>query len=244
MKCWIGLLVAVVAACGDDGGPMMVTPDSTPTPDADPFIPCPAVTPPYAMGSHVFYLSFEGVTLTKGSCDDSRTNCTELVAQSSTVVPRFLDAASDRDTRITEIANEVQTALAQFSIDVVRARPASGDYWMASVGGASMDVTGVAGVSSGVKTTCMSSNKNSISLVFDRGATVTNREYADLISTTFGQLLGLVGTSLSGDCMCNTGSCTHTAACTWGTSVSTQLNTCSRQVQNEQALLRAALGCR
>jgi hypothetical protein len=240
----IGLLVAVVAACGDDGGNHMVTPDSPAMPDADTFVPCPAQSPPLAMGTHVFYLSFEGVTLTKGTCDDSRTSCTELVAQTSTIVPAFLQAASDRDTRITAIANEVQAVLAPFSVDVVRVRPASGDYWMASIGGTSMAVTGVSGVSAGVKTTCASVNKNSISLVFDRGAAVTDREYADLISTTFGQLLGLVATNLSGDCMCNAGSCTHTAACTWGTSVSTQLNTCSRQVQNEQALLRVALGCR
>lgn len=237
MKRSLGLLVAVVAGCGDDGGNHMVTPDSPVMPDADPFVPCPAPSTPLAMGTHVFYLSFEGVTLTKGTCDDSRTNCTELAAQSPTVVPAFLEAETDRDARIATIANEVQAVLAAFSVDVVRVRPASGDYWMASIGGTST-------TASAVKAVCASSNKNSISLVFDRGAGVTDREYADLISTTFGQLLGLVPTNLSGDCMCSAGSCTHTAACTWGTSVSTQLNTCSRQVQNEQALLRAALGCR
>lgn len=240
MKRFIGLLLAVMAGCGDDGGGShMVTPDGTPvTPDA--FVECPAVTPPLAMGTHVLYLSFEGVTLTKGTCDDSRTNCTELVAQSPTIVPAFLEAAADRDARIAAIANEVQAVLAPFSVDVVRVRPASGDYWMASIGGTSP----TSSATSSVKPVCASSNKNSISLVFDRGATVTDREYADLISTTFGQLLGLVTTNLSGDCMCNAGSCTHAAACSWGTSVSTQLNSCSRQVQNEQALLRAALGCR
>ncbi|HUS31383.1 MAG TPA: hypothetical protein VMZ53_22885 [Kofleriaceae bacterium] len=241
MKRYVLALIAV-AACGDDGGGMVTPDSSTPMPDAP--VTCPAVTPPLAAGMHTFYLSFEGVTITKGACDDAKTNCSELVGQASTVVPAFLPAESDRDARIAVIAAEVQTALAQFSVDVVRTRPASGDYWMASIGGTSMAVAGVSGVTAGVKPTCQSVNKSSISLVFDRGATVTDRAYADVITTTFGQLVGLVSVNLSGDCMCNAGSCTHTDACTWGTSVSTQINSCSRQVQNEQELLRTAVGCR
>ena len=243
MKWFVGLLFAAVAGCGDDGGMTMVMPDSPTTMMPDAFVECPAA-PPLVMGTYVFYLSFEGVTLTKGACDDSRTNCTELDAQSSTVVPAFIPAATDRDLRIAQITSEVQAVLVPFSVDVVRVRPASGDYWMASIGGTSTAVAGTSGVTAGVKATCASSNKDSIALVFDRGDTVSDREYADLISTTFGQLLGLVATNLSGDCMCNAGSCTHANRCTWGTSVSTQLNSCSRQVQNEQALLRTTLGCR
>ncbi len=241
MKSCTLFLVAALAACGDDGGGSTI--DAGPRADAPPS--CPPQTAPLATGTHELFIAFEGVSITLGDCDDSKTNCSSLVAQGTTEVPAFLMTETNRQTRITAIKGMVQDALAPFSIDVVTTRPTAGDYWMVVAGGTSDAVAGMTGVLLATNPTCESTNRNSVGLVFERANDTTDRAYADTIAGAWGSLVGLVPTTQSGDCMCTQTSCAHAQTCTWGTGVVTMPgNRCMRPNQNEQALLTAAVGCR
>src|SRR5512142_1063573 len=103
-------------------------------PDAD-LLHCPAPVDPTAPGTHTVFVNFDGVTLTKGNCNDATTNCTSLVVQDQTVVPPWLDGNADRANDIAAIMTVARTAVAPYSIDLVTTRPASGDYKMIVVGG-------------------------------------------------------------------------------------------------------------
>jgi hypothetical protein len=243
MKYCAALLVSVLAACGNDGNSDHS--DAGPRADAPPSCPAPAT--PLAAGEHKLYASFEGVTLTLGDCDDARTNCSSLVSQASTMVPPFLMGQGTRAGRITTIVGMVQEALAPFSIDVVTTRPASGSYWMVSVGGDALTlVTGSSDPLMAMKPVCDAANKNSIALVFEQDDTeFGDRAYADSIAGAFGQLAGLLSIGRNGDCMCTAATCTHGQTCTWSTgAVPAAGNACSRTSQNEHLLLIDAVGCR
>jgi hypothetical protein len=240
MKYCAALLV-ILAACGNDGSGD--SSDAGPRADAPPS--CPAPSTPLAAGMHELYLSFDGVTLTLGDCDDAKTNCTSLIASGSEVVPQFLMGQGTRATRITTITGMVQEALAPFSVDVVTTRPASGSYWMVSVGGAPTLVSGSPDPLMAMKPVCDAANKNSIALVFEQDSEFTDRAYADSIAGAFGRLAGLLPISKNGDCMCTTATCTHGQACTWSTgAVPAAGNACSRTSQNEHLLMIDAVGCR
>ena len=198
---------------------------------------------PLPAGMHALFVVFEGVTITLGDCDDSKTNCSSLVAQGSTTVPPFLMAETNRQTRITAIKGMVQDALARFSVDVVTTRPTKGDYWMMVAGGTSHAIAGAPGALLAASPVCEATNRNSVALVFEQDTETTDRAYADTIAG--GSLAGLVPTTQSGDCMCTATSCAHAQTCTWGTSAVTMPGTgCSRTTQNEQLLLTTAVGCR
>ncbi len=234
------LLFALVACGGGDDGKTI---DAGPRPDAPPS--CPPQSGALATGDHTLFIAFEGVTLSLGACDDAKTNCSSLVAQSSTVVPPFLMAESNRTTRVATIKGMVQDALAAFSVDVVTTRPTAGDYWMVVAGGASDDITGSTDALVAMKAVCDATNRSSIALVFDRAIETTDRAYANTIAGAFGALAGLVPSTNGNDCMCLSTSCAHTQQCSWGTGVPTVPgNTCARMTQNDQQLLMEAVGCR
>lgn len=241
MKSCTLLFALLIGACGDDGSGATI--DAAPAPDAAPS--CPPQGGALVTGEHTLFVAFEGVSLTLGDCDDAKTNCSSLVADSPTMVPPFLMAETNRATRVATIEDMVQTALAPFSIDVVTARPASGDYWMVVAGGTSDAITGSTGALTAAKPVCDAMNRNSIALVFEQDNETTDRAYADTIAGAFGSLVGLVPTSNGNDCMCLATSCAHTQMCTWGTGVpAVPGNGCSRMTQNDHLLLIAAVGCR
>src|SRR6187549_3239980 len=142
------VFAVLVAACNPDDNNSAV--DAPPRPDAAPS--CPPRSAPLNPGMHKLYLSFSGVTLAFGACDDSRANCTSLVSQASTVVPTFLQGSAP--TRVTAIAASVQEVLAPFSIDVVTTRPSSGNYWMVSIGGTTALVSDASNPILAVKSVC------------------------------------------------------------------------------------------
>jgi hypothetical protein len=233
----------LLVACSDDGNQVSI--DAGPRPDAPPS--CPPATQPLAAGTFKLYLSFEGVTIKLGDCDDARTNCSSIVAQGSTVVPSFLSGDAARTSHITTITSMTQDALAPFSVDVVTTRPTTGSYWMVSVGGASDAVTLMPDLLLAAKPVCDATNKNSIAFVFEQDPTLDtpDRAYADTIAAAFGRLLGLVPTKSSRDCMCVSTTCAHTQTCTWGTATLPEAgNSCDRTMQNEQLLVMGAIGCR
>jgi hypothetical protein len=240
MKPWLCAFV-LLAACGDDGGNS--TGDAGPRADAAPSCPLPAT--PLPAGTHQLFVSFEGVTLTLGDCDDSRTNCTSLVSQASTTVPAFLMGGGTRTQRISTIVGMAQEALAPFSVDVVTTRPATGSYWMVSVGGTTALASGTPDPLIAVKPVCDAANANSIALIFEQDTEFGDRAYADSIAGAFGRLAGLLPISRNGDCMCTAATCTHGQTCTWSTgAVPAAGNACSRTSQNEHLLLIDAVGCR
>lgn len=233
----------IIVGCGGEEKP--VSNDARPRPDAPPS--CPPAAQPLATGTFKLFVSFEGVTVKLGDCDDSRTNCSALVTQASTVVPSFLSGDAARASHISTIVGMAQDALAPFSVDVVTTRPASGNYWMVSVGGTSDAITGVADKLLAVKPVCDAMNKNGIAFVFEQDATLDtpDRAYADTIAGAFGHLVGLVPTRSARDCMCVSSTCAHTQACTWGTATLPEAgNSCDRTMQNEQLLLMDSIGCR
>jgi hypothetical protein len=240
MKLGALVIALLVAGCSEDSG---VVPDARPRADAAPVCPVPSL--PLRAGMHDVFLSFEGVTLSSGACDDARTNCSSLVAQVSAMVPVFLAGNTGRQARITAIAGMVEEAVAPFSVDVVTTRPAAGDYRMVSIGGTSDVITGMAGQTMAVNSVCDAANRNGIGLVFEQDDQFTDRAYADAIASAFGSLAGLVPTSRGGDCMCAQSTCAHVQPCSWGTSSATLPgNSCARTSQNEQVLLMEAVGCR
>ncbi len=237
------MLAVLLAACsGDDSNSHVDAGDR-----ADAPLACPAPSTPLAAGMHELFVSFEGVTLTLDDCDNATTNCSSLVAQASTMIPPFLDAAGNRATRIATITQMAQEALAPFSVDVVTTRPASGDYWMVSVGGDASLASGSPDPLLVTKSACDATNKHSIALVFeqDADAMFSDRAYGDTIAGAFGRLAGLSSISRNGDCMCTAATCTHSQACTWATNaVVAPGNACTRSSQNEHELLIDAVGCR
>lgn len=133
---------------------------------------------PLPAGMHALFVVFEGVTITLGDCDDSKTNCSSLVAQGSTTVPPFLMAETNRQTRITAIKGMVQDALARFSVDVVTTRPTKGDYWMVVAGGTSDAIAGAPGALLAASPVCEATNRNSVALVFEGLARWTRSDHA------------------------------------------------------------------
>jgi hypothetical protein len=228
---------------------------------ADATTGCPMPVQPLAPGTSKVYLNTEGVTLRKGDCSDSRTNCTQMVMVDNTVVPPFLPGDAGRQPFIDGIVAKAQAALAPYSIDVVTVRPTAGDYQMIVLGGDSSIVgcgdCGSVGPYAGCGANVGS--RNHISMIFDFGVSgmdVDNEWYASALLSELGNLLSLVPTTLANDCMCRfDAECvnrTPDTMCTFGTNVPTTtavdsfggpLN-CNISPQDEPALLKKALGCR
>jgi len=191
----IVVAAALLAGCSD--GHHVGTFDAVP--DAD-LLHCPAPADPTAPGMHTVFLNFDGVTLTKGNCDDAPTNCTALVTNDPTVVPPFLDANPDRTDDIPAIVNLVKTAVAPYSIEIVTTRPAAAPYDMIVIGGAPALIgagNGTLGVAPG---TCTPTH-HSLSLDFDHGYSAPYL-YANDILSDIGIFAGLGLSSDPGDCMC------------------------------------------
>lgn len=236
------LVLTVLIACGDNGNkPVDAAIDSAP----DAPLMCGA-NGPHAGTSVTYYINTEGVTLTAGTCSDSRTNCTSLV-MADKVVPPFYDGIATRQQTIDTILADVTTALAPYAIDVVTTRPASGDYYMTVLGGSSATIIGTAGVLSLAPAVCNATNRDAISIVFDSGL-LTPDQYATSLLSDLGALVGLPTANKNGDCMCRTGStCSNfNGICTYGQNVpvDSSANGCGMATSYEQSLLAERLGCR
>jgi hypothetical protein len=237
------LFVVVLVACGGDDTPL--TPDARAV-DAMPAM-CPAQAMPLPPGQHKLYLAFDGVALTKGSCDDSQTNCTSLITSSQSVPPLF-EQDTGRAVPIQQIVYSVQRQLAPYSIDVVTERPAAGDFYMITMGGSSQTLLGVANVGAVAQALCDASKRNGVSLVVDSGFQ-SSIYYATNVLSNFGAMLGMAVTAKANDCMCRAGDLCATDqmfVCSFGVDapVNPAVHSCGRTTENEPMILRAALGCR
>lgn len=97
-----------------------------------------------AAGQSVLYISFGGETISKGDCDDARSNCSDLVLWKRTTIAPF-DAAGygDRAAFVERVRKGVERAFSGLGVRVVTTRPSSGSFHMVVVGGKSMDVLGM-----------------------------------------------------------------------------------------------------
>src|SRR4051794_16328549 len=109
------VVVAVLGACGDDGGAK---------PDAPGAIDAPSHHTGTAM-AHTLFLATEGLTLSPG--DDATMDQSTFVTVPKPLVG-FLVSDPDRATRIAELVTELETILAPYDISIVNTRPASGPY--------------------------------------------------------------------------------------------------------------------
>lgn len=232
------LVSCLVSGCGDSSS----SPDAARLPDAATRCSAPTADAAHA-AMHVLYVASEGLTLTKGSCDDATTSCTSLIARDQTVVPQFLAGVADRTTYRDQVLTTVRAQLAPYSIDVVTDRPASGDYDMIVLGG---DATlfgagaGVVGLSS--PPGCVLQPR-AIALAFDLGK-IQPFLYADELLSFTGQFAGLALSTQTNDCMMQDQA--PTAVCNFGAMAATKSGfDCGRTpTQDEPELLTSALGCR
>jgi hypothetical protein len=188
-------------------------------------------------GKPVVYLNFEGVTISKGEVDDSRSNVSQAteLPESGLQIPAYTDLAErDRLFRL------VDDKLAVQSIPVVHTRPSSGDYFMLV-----FVEDFYPGVQGGRSTTnCAHANPNTIGFVNTNFFSIHGGlEYAlHGAMLMLGRAVGLdpVGrTEAPQNCMVNDD---FLAVCTFS-EVATTLGPCSTTAQDQLALL-AALACK
>jgi hypothetical protein len=172
-----------------------------------------AAGPNPASGANVFFLRFEGQTLTPG-VDDPVTNTSSLLSNSVTF-PAYLAADAQRATKIQAIVHEVEAILAPYDIAVVTTRPASGAYDMLVAGGTSQAAGFPAGVPGVAVVDCTAARPRYISLLFDVS---TGHDAARQIIGALGVSHGISASTKSTDCMCiaDAGCTALAAACTMG----------------------------
>jgi len=194
-----------------------------------------------ASGAHVYFLQFEGQTLTPG-VDNPPANVSQLVS-TTTTVPRYLANDPQRASKIQAIVSEVSVILAPYDISIVTARPATGTYDMAVAGGQPSSAGLPAGVLGAAPTDCGTTGHH-VSLLFD---TATGHDAARQIVTALGETHAVPSSTVSGDCMCDASGFRTglAAACTIGgpgTPVS-QSSTCATgPTMDERSLFLAAFG--
>ena len=193
------------------------------------------------------FLNFDGVTLTKGNCNDAPTNCVDYVTTDQTVVPPFLNGNADRAADIAAIVQVVNDALAPYSIEIVTSRPASGSYDMIVVGGDPSLVGGSAGLLGLAPGNC-TPRTNLVSMEFDHGYTAPY-VYANLMLSDIAVFAGLSASTDPGDCMCRVAmgcAISPTKVCTFARTGNVDPTvSCGRvSPQDEQAELDTAYECR
>lgn len=247
-------LLFVLALFGCEKDLLAELPDA-PIPDASTEV-CPTPTQPLPAAAYKLYLQTEGVTLYKCG-DDSRTNCTDLITTTGTVVPPFLEGVATRQEFIANIVAAAQDRLASYSIDIVTERPASGNYYMFVVGGSPSVSACTPDAFSCTPFSCAPTNRNAVDMIFDRGLADPPGIYASSLLSDLGALVGMTATVVPDDCECRFDTpCTMSSAeiCSFGRHVETTkavtnddpplpLN-CGTQIQDEPAILKLMLGCR
>jgi hypothetical protein len=143
-------------------------------------------------GRAVVFLELSGATLSNGA-SNARANTSFIVPAGPPVaIPPFDEApfGLDRASAIAELAAEVRGDFAAFDVEVVTARPPSGAYTMAVVGGSpsalglGARVAGIAPVDVG------NPNRRDVAFVFS-AELATLKQVANCISHELGHTLGL-----------------------------------------------------
>lgn len=205
----------------------------------------PASRRPFASAKTVLFVNFDGVTLTDKPYSDATKNYSSIGVGGT--IPPFAGDAN-------KVFDQVVKFFAPFGIDVVRQRPASGDYLMAAVGGDQTHL-GVGGswVWGLAPVSCDYQNPRGVAVIFSARIAQKNvsgqpYEYT-VASTTAHEVAHLLGMVHVVDA-CDLLSITRHIDCKNGHSfrdaalplVGAPYQTCNRSSQNSFQLLGQRLG--
>lgn len=194
-------IVCLLAACDasvSGGGSASERADAAPGDDTDAAVPdAPGACP----SGRDIYLSFGGEPLTKSpgnAPSDATQNRVSWIGVASVNVPGYRLGDPDRTTKIATITQRIQTALADFPMEVVTTRPATGPYVMIVFGG-NRDQLGTQYSYAVNHFDCGDPVKSDVAWVSDVVPFEKVDDYA-IGAVLFG--LGLGGTNDPNDCMC------------------------------------------
>ncbi len=237
-------LIAFVTACSSNAAtpPLDAAPPDamcylTAVPDGAPG-ECIAPAGPITGGAHVIFLNFNGATIYPGS-DDALNNSSSIPSTVATIPP-YLATTPDRLDRITQVTTLVRETFAPYDVDIVTARPSSGDFNMIMFGGPPSGI-GVPNTYGAAPNACGVIPK-AISFVFD---TADLPEIAHHMAVAMALVpFGFTPSSTAGDCMCNHCDFTACGLCTLHRDAKVGLDCPGPMIVDEPAKAMAALGCR
>ncbi|MBA3463548.1 MAG: hypothetical protein H0T46_26565 [Deltaproteobacteria bacterium] len=216
-------------------------------------------------GTHKIFLAFEGVTLTRAAVSDATQNLAAQVDSSTTTatIPAWKAAAGNRAVQIQALVCAMRESLLAYDVELVTARPASGNYEMVVFGGGPRDLGLSVPSSSGIAmlavNDCTNNNPRDVVWVAERPVPsmptleVMPIESANSATAGIGIGDGLASSKSAANCMCYTGNdepvlCTSTQACQLTTSSPIPMggNYCNAAgtTENQVAKLTARYGMR
>jgi hypothetical protein len=237
----ICIVLALLVACGDDGGG---TQDDAPPADDAPLPPdgpAPAI-------SRTLYLAFDGGMVMPGN-DDATANTSTLATMSATLPP-YLQNDPQRATKLADIAAQISMILAPYNIEIVMARPTTGTYHMILFTSAAPSAIGSSSGGSALVAATCNQTAAVIGFVFGRGVELPRDVAVRNAIAMFGLFGGVPLSVTGGDCMCLIGtSCANVPQpCTIGgpgTMVTTGPGSCGfTGTVDEVALFTARFGQR
>ena len=115
-------------------------------------------------GGHILYVNFDGATLHGGNCTNATTNCTFIDSVGTYNYPPYPGTQTQKDAILQRLAGYY----ADFDVQLVTTRPASGDYSMTMVGpGSAVCGASCSGGAAGVAPLdCSDTNPDDISFAF------------------------------------------------------------------------------
>jgi len=207
---------------------------------------CPgdkSADPPYPI-----FFQFEGQALKKAMVNDAAKNETNAITKDATIPP-YLAKDAMRKERIDALVGYVKEQFAQFNLEIVTKRPASGIYDMIVFGGDKMALGLGAGLTSTQIDCPDGDHVGDVGVIFDPPAEAFDPAMANLTLNTIGQFAGLSISSDKDDCMCAIG-CNFTSVCGMGSAAPVITMDppyrcpTAKGTQDEPAQLAKIYGCR
>lgn len=150
---------------------------------------------------HYIYLNFDGAHLTAGS-QNSQQNVSELITVEQLDYPAMnFDGLGGREAGMTAIVNKLKEFYADFAVEFVTSRPASGDYTMAMIGGDGTDCKAEDATVGIAILDCTQTRTNDVVLVFANKNKMSAEEIAAVIAHELGHSFGLEHASSPEDIM-------------------------------------------
>jgi hypothetical protein len=185
----IWLVLALLAACSDDGSGRVDAPTADAPPDGLPM----------AL-ARTLYVAYDGGLVMPGN-DDATVGTSSLATMTKNLVP-YLQNDPQRATKLAAITSQLTMILGPYNIDVVTARPITGAYHMIVF---TSDLPSAIGASTGgsalFPSTC-NRTESVIGFVFGRNMELPRDISVRNTIAMFGNLNGIPLSANPGDCMC------------------------------------------